>query len=48
MRIECAIIVSLAHRLTTLLRHGDPLATRVKLTKLDFITATFAGLRHAI
>ena len=48
MRIECAIIVSLAHRLATKLRHGDPLASRVKLNKFDVIAATLSGLRHAI
>jgi len=48
MRIECAIIVGLALRLTTLLRHGDPLATRVKLSKFDVFTATLAGLKHII
>ncbi len=48
MRIECAIIVGLAHRLATKLRHGDPLATRVKLSKLDVLTATITGLRHIL
>jgi hydroxysqualene synthase len=48
MRIECAIIVGLAHRLAAKLRHGDPLATRVKLSKFDVLTATLAGLRFAI
>jgi len=33
MRLEAAIIVNLAHKLAIKLRHGDPLATRVKLTK---------------
>jgi hydroxysqualene synthase len=47
MRIESAIIVRLAHRLATLLRHGDPLATRVKLGKLDLFTAALAGLKYA-
>ena len=48
MRIECAIIVALAHRLATKLRHGDPLATRVKLRKFDFFAAALSGLKHAI
>jgi squalene synthase HpnC len=48
LRIETAIIVRLARRLTTHLRFGDPLATRVKLTKLDFIAATIGGLGRAI
>ncbi|WP_297491377.1 squalene synthase HpnC [Acidocella sp.] len=48
MRVECAIIVALARRLAAKLRHGDPLATRVKLTRLDFCAATLSGLRHVI
>jgi farnesyl-diphosphate farnesyltransferase len=48
MRIECAIIVNLAHRLAVKLRHGDPLATRVKLSKFDVLTATLSGLRHIL
>ncbi len=47
LRIETAIIVSLAHRLTAHLKSGDPLATRVKLTKFDFLAATLTGLRYA-
>jgi farnesyl-diphosphate farnesyltransferase len=48
MRIEAAIIVKLAHRLAGKLRDGDPLATRVKLSKADVMGATIAGLRHAV
>ncbi|MDE2318326.1 MAG: squalene synthase HpnC [Rhodospirillales bacterium] len=47
LRIETAIICALANRLTAKLRHGDPLATRVKLSKLDVMAATLRGLRHA-
>ncbi|WP_298224548.1 squalene synthase HpnC [Acidocella sp.] len=47
LRIETAIICALANRLTVLLRHGDPLATRVKLSKLDVLAATVKGLRYA-
>jgi farnesyl-diphosphate farnesyltransferase len=47
LRVETAVIAGLAQRLTTLLRSGDPLATRVKLSKLDFFAATLAGLRYA-
>lgn len=47
MRIEAAIIVRLALRLTARLRHEDPLAARVKLSKLDLFTATLAGLKYA-
>jgi farnesyl-diphosphate farnesyltransferase len=46
MRLEAAIIVNLAHKLAIKLRHGDPLATRVKLTKFDFLTAALAALRY--
>lgn len=45
LAMESAIIVRLADRLIGLLRKGDPLATRVALTKLDFASA---GLRGAI
>lgn len=47
LRIETAIICALARRLTVLLKHGDPLATRVKLSKLDMLTATLSSLRYA-
>jgi squalene synthase HpnC len=43
LRCECAVIVALAGRLTALLRRGDPLATRVKLTKRDFAAALIGG-----
>ncbi len=45
LAMESAIIVRLADRLITLLRNGDPLATRVALSKLDFVSA---GLRGAV
>jgi squalene synthase HpnC len=44
LRCESAVIVALAGRLTGLLRRGDPLATRVKLTKRDFAGALIGGL----
>ena len=47
LRVETAIICALANRLTAKLRHGDPLATRVKLSKLDVLAATLLGLRYA-
>jgi squalene synthase HpnC len=47
LRIETAIIVGLARRLTERLRNGDPLAARVKLTKADAISAIVAALRFA-
>jgi farnesyl-diphosphate farnesyltransferase len=45
LRLETAVIVGLAHRLTRRLRHGDPLARRVKLTKGDAATSMIAALR---
>jgi farnesyl-diphosphate farnesyltransferase len=44
LRVETAIIAGLARRLTIRLRRGDPLATRVTLTKADFAAATLAAL----
>ena len=44
LRRECAIIVNLAERLSRRLRDGDPIATRVKLTKTDFASALVVGL----
>jgi farnesyl-diphosphate farnesyltransferase len=44
LRVETAIIINLARRLTGLLRRGDPLASRVKLQKTDFAAATLAAL----
>ncbi len=46
LRLETAVIVGLAVRLTRRLRHGDPLATRVKLTKGDVSASVLAALRH--
>jgi farnesyl-diphosphate farnesyltransferase len=44
LRWESAVIVELAARLARRLRHGDPLATRVKLTKLDVAGAFVTGV----
>ncbi len=43
LAMESEIIVRLARRLAQRLRTGDPLATRVKLTKLDFFVAGVTG-----
>ncbi|HEY0522081.1 MAG TPA: squalene synthase HpnC [Stellaceae bacterium] len=43
LRCESAVVVALAARLTSLLRAGDPLATRVKLRKPDFLLALLKG-----
>ncbi|MEO1135144.1 MAG: squalene synthase HpnC [Pseudomonadota bacterium] len=44
LAMESAVIVRLADRLIALLREGDPLATRVALTKLDFAVAGVGGM----
>jgi len=44
LRWESAIIVGLAARLARRLRRGDPLATRVALTKSDFAAAFLGGI----
>jgi squalene synthase HpnC len=44
LAMESAVIVRLAHRLSAHLRKGDPLSTRVKLSKLDFIMCGTAGM----
>jgi hydroxysqualene synthase len=46
LRLETAVIVGLAQRLTQRLRRGDPVARRVKLTKPDAIGSMLAALRY--
>jgi farnesyl-diphosphate farnesyltransferase len=46
LRLETAVIVGLARRLTNRLRNGDPLATRVKLTKGDATASMLGALRY--
>ena len=46
LRLETAVIVGLAHRLARRLRNGDPLARRVKLTKMDAVSSVLAALRY--
>ena len=48
LRCESAVIVRVARRLSILLRRGDPLAARVKLTKRDFATCLIGGLASGI
>jgi squalene synthase HpnC len=48
MRGEAAAITVLADRLTARLRRGDPVATRVKLSRTDFAVAGLTGLRAAL
>jgi farnesyl-diphosphate farnesyltransferase len=45
LRLETSVIVGLANRLAARLRLGDPLATRVKLTKGDAVASVLAALR---
>ena len=44
LRLECAVIVALAKRLTARLRVGDPLAGRVKLTRGDAVVSVVRAL----
>lgn len=44
LAMETAVILALAQRLAVLLRRGDPIAGRVKLTKLDFILCSLRGV----
>ena len=43
LRMEAAVIVRLAERLTALLRQSDPISERVALTKLDFLCCAVRG-----
>jgi len=45
LRLETAVIVGLSHRLARRLRLGDPVATRVKLTKVDVVASVAAALQ---
>ncbi len=45
LRMETAVIVGLARRLAGRLRGGDPVATRVKLTKVDAVFSVLGALR---
>ena len=47
LRLEVGVIVGLAQRLTRRLRHGDPLAHRVKLQKTDVAGSLVGALRWA-
>ena len=45
LRLEVAVILGLSRRLAQRLRHGDPVATRVKLRKPDVARSLLAALR---
>lgn len=44
MRLQCAVTVRVAEQLAAKLRRGDPLAERVKLSKLDYAGVFLVGL----
>ena len=46
LRLETAVIVGLCRRLSARLRAADPVATRVKLTKMDAVASLFAAVRY--
>jgi farnesyl-diphosphate farnesyltransferase len=48
LRLETAVIVALAHRLARRLRHGDPVARRVRLTKGDAVASVMGALRWLV
>jgi farnesyl-diphosphate farnesyltransferase len=48
LRRECAVIVSLAERLSRRLRAGDPLAMRVKLKRGDVAAAFLVGFLRGL
>ena len=45
LRLETAVIVNLARRLTRRLRQGDPIARRIKLTKTDAVFSLLGAMR---
>ncbi len=46
LRLETAVIVQLAGRLTGRLRRGDPVARRVKLSRSDVVMSLLGALRY--
>ncbi len=46
LRLECGVIVNLAQRLTERLRAEDPVAGRVKLSRVDMALCAVKALRH--
>jgi farnesyl-diphosphate farnesyltransferase len=48
LRVETACIVNLSHALTNRLRHGDPIATRVKLSRGDMVASLARAMRYAL
>lgn len=48
LAMESAVILHLARRLTRRLRRGDPIAGRVKLSRLDFVGCGVTGILHGL
>ena len=48
MRMEAAVIVEVAHRLSTRLRRGDPLAERVELSALAKLGCVAIGIGRSV
>jgi hydroxysqualene synthase len=48
LRLETGVILNLSRRLTKRLRHRDPLARQVKLTKTDSVGALLGALGYAL
>ena len=48
MRMEAAVIVEVAHRLSNRLRRGDPLAERVELSALAKLGCVVSGIGRGI
>jgi hydroxysqualene synthase len=48
LKVETGAIHNLACRLAARLSKGDPIATRVKLTKMDFLMSLCSALRYAV
>jgi squalene synthase HpnC len=48
LRVETGVIAGLARRLAARLRVGDPVARRVKLTKIDAVFGLLGALRFAL
>jgi phytoene/squalene synthetase len=46
LRLETAVIVQLSQRLAARLRRGDPLATRVKLSRGDVVASLTSAIRY--
>ncbi len=48
LRLETAVIIAIAEKLSALLRCRDPLAERVELSKFQNLCAALRGLRRGL